>query len=746
MMQGDEPIDPPVEEPTAEPTEEPAAEPTEEPAAEPASANAPAVTDPAQQFVATAAQSHDLDMAMHFILIGKADMTKASIQALFDSEITDEQIAQLVDEKGIREKFERSLIRGRGLDGSAELVAELESRYFAGTRATSRNALRIEEAVQGLGGSMRQEMVSRQRLLAAGAFAVPSLLKALGDVQNLKLANSARSVLVEMKRLAVAPLCAALAHVDPDTQRKVCEVLGEIGYPSSQAYLFGLATDSATTADVRTAALRAYARLGGTSQDAASQYTALSRRFFDQTPSLIPYAGDPNNVVWSYDNQNGLTGIAIPTTLYCETMAIQTAREALRCDPTSELALAIYVAADLRRSVFTRLLNIDSSSESAESSILTSRYSADFFATASGARITQMALGFAIDASDVMLARECIRVLGANSGATTLVTPMSGRSPIIECLLFADRRVRFEAAVVLAKSLPAESFQQQSLVVPVLASMLQSGGMTAAVIASVEEDRQSLATRISSAGANTVTTGASISEIEGKLSSGQTLDLIVIQGSHASATEEIRTIRLSRSAATSPIVVIANGNDASVFSLEFENDSRVSVFLASATDAQFLAAIESAVGAAGGIAMSPEESAQYMNESLSVLRLIAESANAIFDVRDAQADLIGALGTSSGTVKSSVAGVLALLPTDTAQRALMDSALSATSDEQTMLLMSVATSARKFGNLLQPNQIESLRTLILNSSGATANAAGQAFGALGLPTSEVVKLILTPQK
>ena len=235
MMQGDEPIDPPVEEPTAEPTEEPAAEPTEEPAAEPASANAPAATDPAQQFVATAAQSHDLDMAMHFILIGKADMTKASIQALFDSEITDEQIAQLVDEKGIREKFERALIRGRGLDGSAELVAELESRYFAGTRATSRNALRIEEAVQGLGGSMRQEMVSRQRLLAAGAFAVPSLLKALGDAQNLKLANSARSVLVEMKRLAVAPLCAALAHVDQDTQRKVCEVLGEIGYPSSQA-------------------------------------------------------------------------------------------------------------------------------------------------------------------------------------------------------------------------------------------------------------------------------------------------------------------------------------------------------------------------------------------------------------------------------------------------------------------------------------------------------------------------------
>ena len=745
-MQGDDPKDPPAEEPTAQPAEEPTAEPTEEPAAEPASADAPAATDPAGQFVATAAQSHDLDMALHYILIANATLAKASIQALFDSEISDEQLAQLVDEKGIGEKLERSLTRGRGMEGAAELVAELESRYLAGTRATSRNALRIEEAVQGLGGSMRQEMVSRQRLLAAGAFAVPALLKALEDGKNLKLAHSARSVLVEIKRLAVAPLCAALADLDPDTQRKVCEVLGEIGYPSSQPYIFDLATNPATTADVRTAALRAYSRLGGTSQDAASQYTALARRFFDQTPSLIPYAGDPNNVIWSYDNRNGLSGIAIPTTLYCETMAIQTATEALRRDPTSELALAIYVAADLRRSVFMRLLEIQTSSESPESSILATRYSSEFFGTASGARIAQMALGFAIDASDVMLARECIRVLGANGGAATLIKPMSGRSPIIECLLFADRRVRFEAAVVLAKSLPVESFQQQALVVPVLASMIQSGGMSGAVIASVEEDRQSLATRITTAGANMVTTGASISEIEGKLPSGQTLDLIVIQGAHASVNDAIHTIRLSRSAATSPIVVIANGNDAAAFSLEFENDSRVSVFLASATDAQFLAAIESAAGAAGGIAMSPEESAKYLDESLAVLRMIAESSSAIFDVRVAEADLIGALATSSGTVKSSVAGVLALLSTDTAQRALMDSALSATSEDQAMLLMSVATSARKFGNLLQPSQIESLRTLIQDSSGSTADAAGQAFGALGLPTSEVVKLILAPKK
>ena len=740
----DDPTDPPAEEPTDPPAEEPT-DPSAEPMPEAAS-GASAETDPLAPFVATAAQARDLDLALHYVLIGNADMAKASIQALFNSGITDEQIAQLVDEKGIREKLERSLTRGRGMDGAAELIAELESRFLAGTRLTSRNALRIEEAVQGLGGSMRQEMVSRQRLLAAGAFAVPALLKALEDAKNLKLANAARSMLIEIKRLAVDPLCAALPELDPSNQRKVCDVLAEIGYPSSQACIFGLATDPKTTPDVRAAALRAYARLGGTSQDAASQYTALARRYFDQSPSLIPYPSDPENVVWSYDNRNGLAGVGIPTAVYCGTMAIHSATEALRRDATSELALAIYVAADLRRSVFMRLLNIGDSSESNEGSLLSSRYSAEFFATASGARIAQMALGFAIDANDVLLARECIRVLAANGNASALVSPMSGRSPLVECLLFADRRVRFEAAVVLAKSLPNTTFQQDILVVPVLASMLQSVGMTGAVIATTEEDRQSLAMRMNSAGVGKVVTGSSLSEIDGKLPPGQILDLVVVQGARSSVGDAIQAIRLSRSSATSPIVVMTNGTDAATFSLEYENDSRISVFLSSATDEQFLAALESASGAAGGIAISTDESAQYIDESLAVLRMIAESSSPIFDIRDAEASLVAALSTSSGSVKASVAGVLALLLSETAQRVLMDSALSATSEDQAMLFMSVATSARKFGNLLQPHQIESLRSLIQTTSGSTANAAGQAFGALGLPTSEVIKLILAPKE
>lgn len=737
--QMDDPTDPEAQ---AEPE-------ADEPIAEPAAGDAPDAPDApisSASDSATTQQAHDLDMALHYLLIANAPLAQEFLQALFDSGITNEQIARLVDERGIREKVERAITRSRNNPDVGPAVVEFESRFLAGVRATSRNALRIEEAVASLGGSMRQEMIARTRLMAAGAFAVPALLKAMSNVNDMKLANAARSMLVDIKRLAVAPLCAALPAVDSNTQRKICEVLGEIGYPSSQAYILGLATDPTTTADVRTAALRAYARLGGTSQDAASQYTALARRYFDRIPSLIPYASDIDNVIWSYDDRNGLTGSAVPTSVYCETMAILAATQALTRDPASDMALAIYVAADLRRAAFLLQLNIEPSDDSTLAEIQSGRFSAEFFATASGARIAQMALGFAIDASDVVLVRECIRVLGYNSNAATLVTPASGRSPMIECLLFADRRVRFESAVVLARSLPQAEFRDNNLVIPALTSMLNSSGMSGAVIASTEEDRQALSSKINDAGVSSVITGASMSDVIGKLSAGQTLDLVIVQGSIASVQDAVISIRACRASATSPVVVIANGADASTLSLQFENDPRVSVFLAIATDAQFAAAIESAVGAAGGMALSPEQSQQYSADALSTLHLIVASSSSVFDIRDAERALVATLGSSDATSKAAAAGILALIPTESSQRSLMDAALAATELEQAIFLDAVAASARRLGNLLQPHQVDALKALINSSGGATADAAGRVFGALGLPTAEVVKLILSPAK
>lgn len=709
----------------------PPPEPVETTDAGTESASAPAAN-------ATTDQIHQFEMVLHYILIGDSAMVQSSLTSLFDSGITDEQLANLVEERGLADKTERAISRGRGMDDANAAVSELESRYLAGIRGTSRNAHRIEESVVALAGSMRQEMIARTRLLKSGAFAVHALLNALEDGNNPKLANAARVTLVDLSRLSVAPLCAALPDLAPMTQRKVCDILAEIGYPSSLPYLLALAKHEGTTADVRAAALRAYGRLGGTSEDPASQFTALARRYFDQAPSLVPYPRDPENPIWRFEAGGGLTAASVPTDEYCETMAIQTSAQALSLDPSSDLALTIYVAADLRRSLVRVQKGVEVASDGS--------YSAQFFATASGAKISQQVLGLAIDSSDVQLVRACLQVLGGNAGASALVDSASGRSPVMECLVFGDRRVRFDAALLLARSLPSEPFSQSPLVVPVLASMVQASGMLGAVIASTEEDRQALSTRINALGVSAVVSGASLGEVIQKLQPGQVIDLVIIQGSHDSVAQSMTAIRTTTASATAPVVVIASGSDAETFSTEFAGDSRVCVFAALATEAQFARAIESAVGAAHGVGMDTEESALYRERSLAVLRQLAESSNSAFTVSDAQPVLIDALRTLEGAERISVSNVLALLPGETAQRALMDAALSATEDDRAGLLSSVAASARKYGNLLQQNQIQSLHMLIKGSSGEIAEAAARAFGALELPTSEVVKLILAPKQ
>ncbi|MBM4102014.1 MAG: hypothetical protein FJ256_07115, partial [Phycisphaerae bacterium] len=168
--------DPTPPKPAGEPSNDPMGEPQEDPMAEESGGGAggvdeassasesagsaashggagdepPVLSDPAE--AATAQQAHALDMALHYLLIGNATMAMTAFQELFDSGITDEQIARLVDERGIADKVERSITRGRGMEGASALVVEFETRLRNGARATSRNALRIEESVAALNG------------------------------------------------------------------------------------------------------------------------------------------------------------------------------------------------------------------------------------------------------------------------------------------------------------------------------------------------------------------------------------------------------------------------------------------------------------------------------------------------------------------------------------------------------------------------------------------------------------------
>ena len=104
--------------------------------------------------------------------------------------------------------------------------------------------------------------------------------------------------------------------------------------------------------------------------------------------------------------------------------------------------------------------------------------------------------------------------------------------------------------------------------------------------------------------------------------------------------------------------------------------------------------------------------------------------------------LLDALRTQEGAVRVSVAGLLSMIDSSRAQRAVIDVALAASGDEQAMLLGPVAQGARRFGSKATTAQADAVRELVRSAGGGVADAAAAAYGALSLPSSEAVDLII----
>ena len=88
------------------------------------------------------------------------------------------------------------------------------------------------------------------------------------------------------------------------------------------------------------------------------------------------------------------------------------------------------------------------------------------------------------------------------------------------------------------------------------------------------------------------------------------------------------------------------------------------------------------------------------------------------------------------------ADVLARVGQQRVQVALMDTAMEASGEARVALLRKVTDSAKRFGNQLEARQVGRLTELAAKGTGEEATAAAALMGALNLPNSQVVPLIL----
>lgn len=668
----------------------------------------------------------------HYVLIGKSDLAQAAAEAVLSAQASDADLADAVDSGEMGERMARAISRSRSMAGVGELAMRLENRIESGRRELSRDPQRIADAIQMLSKTLRERRLGEERLAAAGEYAVPQLLKVLVEAKDAEIELAATKCLVALKRMSVAPLGLSLNSLDPVAQRKVVGVLAEIGWPTALPFIVDLASQPSTPVELKAACDAAFSQLGGTTRDVSAQYTALARRYFDRESSLVPYADDSTNNIWSHDDASGfgtLVAEDVATGVYCDSMAIVLARRALAVEPGNSSALAIYVASDLRRE---NTLGSDAKP---------GRYSARFFATASGPSICQEVLGMAIDARDTALVRDAIAVLAQTAGGNNIIS-VGGRSPILEALAYSDRRVRIDAALALAMAQPTQSFPGDFRVVPTLAAAVgDSSGLRAAILGGTNSDRRAISERVSAAGMAAVAMGATFDELENDVVRAEGVDIVFVHGSLDEIKSAVSRVRASGLTAASPIVAFAAMEDSDAARRAFSGDRAMTVFAEGGSDEIFKNAASAAIGGASGRAMDDAEAAEYAANAATALRAIATGNGKIFSIADAEPALLRALGKAQGGLRLMVADVLSVSGSARAMRALVDAALSSTGEEQASLCDHAAAAARLTGAKCDDRQLAALRELIASSEGPGADAAGRLYGALDVGSAAAVKLI-----
>jgi hypothetical protein len=694
-----------------------------------------------------AAQSADpaelLEEFVHYITVAKPDLAIGYGQELLDAGISAAALAALVDEGDIDlARMDRAFERGLRVEGLESIVEGVSSRIEQGRLELARERDRIVQAIEMLDGTLRQKRLGERRLEAAGEYAVPYLLDVLNGSAPELTKQAVRDVLVSIGVQAITPLTVALPHLDPVQQRTVIEILDELAgrggrgnaYRHAAPALAKAASDDTTTQVIRELATATFERMYGGMAPLDELHVELADMYMSDLGSLVAFPFDPTQNVWSWEAA-GLVARPVPTIIFNEVMAMREAADAVAVNADNERGISLYVAANLRRENELPAGGVDPIFGD-------NPYTPEFYATVFGPGVAQSVLAYALDTTDTPLVRDAITALAKTTGGSNLF-PSNTRRPLVEALTYADRRVRLDAALTLARATPREDFAGSGEVVPLLASAVRTGGtLYAAVISDDAENGRVEASRLENLGFTVVAQGPSAADVLPATGDISSLDLVVVRmndGDDAvQANADLRGSRISRVA---PVMLVVPAVDAPRLALEYRADARTAVTRPLA-DAGHEAAIEDLLRRGAGGRLSGGEAERYAIEALTALRDIAIAGTPAFDVVDAEPALLVALEQRSGGTLMLVADVLALMQSSTAQRALFDAALGATDPfDQGELLARVADSVKRFGNLSEERQVTALVRLVSGSEDDIAEAAARVHGALNRQPAAAVGFI-----
>lgn len=679
---------------------------------------------------------------LHYVKIDRYDLAQAMAQELLNRKLPPQEFVSLV-EAGDVSNFTSTNYRAMREPRLEPLAAVLLKTYETGKLSRARDAEEIERNIQALTSTIRGRLIARERLLAAGEYAMPQLLNHLLDRNNPTLAGEVRRVMIDLGRQAVMPLVTAVPSLPATNQETVVDTLGVIPWRSSLPFLVDLRTRTKNDR-VREACARAIERLGGTGgADPAVLYRSLAEDYYNEKSEVTSFWGEDFQLLWSYDPGLGLVMTAIRTPVYHEAMAMRLSERAMQIETgtgaVSPATLSLWIAANYSR-------EIDTPQGYENPAYPASRRSAEYYAVAAGSDVTQLVLGRAIDDRDTPLARRALSAVEQTAGGRA-VSSAQGRSPLLEALTYPNRRVQYEAALALANSQPQQTFSGADRVVPTLAGAIRGGAAQyAAVVSPDAEMYQSARKMLQGLGYTVLPQGRTLGDLAAPVAEAPAVDLVVTVGLGMNRVPGVvDEVRGNSKLAATPVLVMAPSDAAIDLRRRYEGDARVAVRPAAAGEQMLSQAVRDLVEVASGGPISESEGASYSSRSLAALRDLAVSNNQVLNVSDASMALIGALTDTTGQTRMRVAEILSRIAEPRAQRALADAALAAGAQERIDLLGLVAGSAKRYGNQLEARQVGRVVQLAGDADDAQATAAAALMGALQVSNTQIVPLILKGQ-
>ena len=680
-----------------------------------------------------------LEEFIHYTNIARTDLASGYAEQLLNT-ASNTDLAIVVDGSEFdSDRLDTALQRASRVDALEAIAGELTSRIESGRLALARDPQRIEEAVNMLAGTLRQRMIAERRLEAAGEYAVPALMSKIVASKDTALALACRDLIVSVGRTAVYPLCVAMEALDAATQQTICGILTEIGYEHAAPSLQGLAEDSSNTTDVREAAAAALRSLGANDTITLSAAWAdLSANHFKGFASLLPYPADTENMIWSYDEFTGLQGTPVATELYHSVRAMQSAARSVELDPNNDYGVSLYAASNLRRENRAEVAGVTDPIYGNQDR------SPQFYATAFGTGIGQQVLSMGLAMNDTALVRDALAALAVTTGDLGLFSGEEFGGPLRQALRYADRRVRIEAALVVAEAQPRSKFGDEPLVMAHLSNAIRGFGQpTAVVVASTDEDAQVVSAGLVDAGYVVLATATSVDGLTDAMTDASVVDMVILDIEPDQVDSSLRRLRGSARTAASPVLVFASGVDLPGMRAAYPAGGSIMAVDGNASTSGRLAAMNQLVAQASGGSLDETAALIYAIEATEAVNALAAGTRGeVLNPKEALPTYLDALQSRSGGLRMLIAEGLSTMDAEAAQVALIDAALDAAGSEQVELLGYATASVRSFGSQATADQVASVLSLVeLADESDLADAAAALHGALDLPGGAVLQFV-----